>query len=203
MGINLWFAPQISEHCPNITPGRCTIRRSIFIRPGTASTFTPKDGTVHACKTSAEVISKRMWVLNGTNIRLSTSSKRNMLSCRSMLGTIYESNSTIFSEGPAQKSLYSYLQYHWWAKILTENVESIDSSNIYSSSNEGIAICTRTIAGIIVQIPSIIWLSSKFFVVNLFKPVLIIQYPTNEIINTKIIQIKSCKKKLTLPLMEN
>ena len=48
IGINLWFAPQISEHCPKKTPGRCLMNLTWFNRPGTASAFTPKEGTVQA-----------------------------------------------------------------------------------------------------------------------------------------------------------
>ena len=66
---------------------------------------------------------------------------------------------------------------------------------MYNNNKEGMAIWTKTIAGIIVQIHSIIWLSSNFFLVSLLKNVIIKQYPTNLIINTRIIVIKSCKKK--------
>ena len=124
---------------------------------------------------------------------MSTSNNRNILSDNSIDGIMYESNSKGFKE-EAQKSEYSYLQYHWWATTLTEKVESIDSSSIYKSSKEGIAIWISTIAGIIVQTPSIICLSNKFLVINIFIVDLTIQYPTNEIIKTRIIQIKSCKK---------
>ena len=109
IGINLWFAPQISEHWPYDTPGRWIIRRNIFIRPGTASTLTPNEGTVQAWITSADEISNRTWVLKGNTIRLSTSSNRNILVSNSFDGTIYESNSNLFIED-AQKSEYSYLQ---------------------------------------------------------------------------------------------
>ena len=68
----------------------------------------------------------------------------------------------------AQKSLYSYLQYHWCPIALIVKLESIDSSSIYNNSNEGIAIWIKIIAGIIVQMHSIICLSNRFILINLF-----------------------------------
>jgi len=47
MGINEWFVPQISEHCPVYNPRRLENRKIWFKRPGRASTFTPIVGTVH------------------------------------------------------------------------------------------------------------------------------------------------------------
>lgn len=47
IGMNLWPAPQISEHCPIKTPGRLIKIIIWLIRPGMASDFTPKDGIVH------------------------------------------------------------------------------------------------------------------------------------------------------------
>ena len=75
------------------------------------------------------------------------------------------------SIGKDQKSEYSYLQYHWCAIIFKDSLASIDSSNIYNNNREGIAICTNTSAGIIVQIHSITCLSNKFLVTILFKTV--------------------------------
>jgi len=72
--------------------------------------------------------------------------------------------------------------------------ESIDSSSIYKSSREGMAIWIRITAGTIVQIHSIICLSNKFLLINELNIILNIIYPTNLIIKTKIILIKSCKK---------
>lgn len=59
MGIKLWLAPQISEHCPKYRPGRWLINLTWFSRPGTASALTPREGTVQECKTSAEEINIR------------------------------------------------------------------------------------------------------------------------------------------------
>ena len=73
-------------------------------------------------------------------------------------------------------------------------LESIDSSSIYSSNNEGIAIWIKIIAGIIVQIHSIIWLSNRFLLTKELNNILTIINPTKVIIKTKIILIKSCKK---------
>jgi len=74
------------------------------------------------------------------------------------------------------------------------NDESIDSSNIYKSKREGMAIWIKITAGTIVQIHSIICLSNKFLLINELNIILTIIYPTNLIIKTKIILIKSCKK---------
>ena len=73
-------------------------------------------------------------------------------------------------------------------------LESIDSSSIYSNNNEGIAIWIKIIAGIIVQIHSIIWLSNRFLLTKELNNILTIINPTKVIIKTKIMLIKSCKK---------
>ena len=73
-------------------------------------------------------------------------------------------------------------------------LESIDSSSIYSNNNKGIAIWIKIIAGIIVQIHSIIWLSNRFLLTKELNNILTIINPTKVIIKTKIILIKSCKK---------
>ena len=107
MGINLWFAPQISEHWPKKIPGRCLINFTWFNRPGIASAFTPKEGTVQACKTSADEINIRIWILYGIIVRLSTSNKRNIFDSNSFWGIIYESNSIWIFDLIDQKSVYS------------------------------------------------------------------------------------------------
>lgn len=76
IGINLWLAPQISEHWPKYTPERLTERQNWLIRPGTASIFTPKEGTVHEWITSEEETKNRIGKKVGKIKRLSTSSKR-------------------------------------------------------------------------------------------------------------------------------
>lgn len=88
IGINLWLAPQISEHCPKNRPGRLVKKLTWFNRPGTASTFTPRAGTVQEWRTSAAVINVRIWVLIGTTVRLSTSNKRKFFSSISLEGII-------------------------------------------------------------------------------------------------------------------
>lgn len=65
MGINLWPAPQISEHCPIIIPGRFDIIVIWFIRPGVASAFIPREGIVHEWSTSFDVISIRVGTIEG------------------------------------------------------------------------------------------------------------------------------------------
>ncbi len=76
IGINEWLAPQISEHCPKKIPGFIITNLNWFNRPGSASTFTPNAGTVHAWITSAAVIRLRISVIIGRIVRLSTSSNR-------------------------------------------------------------------------------------------------------------------------------
>lgn len=65
MGINLWPAPQISEHCPTKILGRLIINIIWFIRPGLASDLTPNDGIVQECSTSFEEIIIRIGVEDG------------------------------------------------------------------------------------------------------------------------------------------
>lgn len=77
IGINLWFIPQISEHWPKKIPGRFLIKFNWLIRPGTASTLIPSDGTVHEWITSVEVVINRNGIFIGIIIRLSVSSNRN------------------------------------------------------------------------------------------------------------------------------
>lgn len=48
-----------------------------FIRPGHASTLTPKAGIAQLCKTSREVTNTRIFVCTGKYTILSTSNKRN------------------------------------------------------------------------------------------------------------------------------
>lgn len=83
MGIKLWLAPQISEHCPKKTPGRPIMKVVWFSRPGTASTFTPKAGTVQECRTSSAEIRSRTGDSMGATIRLSASRRRNCPGVRS------------------------------------------------------------------------------------------------------------------------
>lgn len=92
IGMKLWLAPQISEHCPKNTPVREVARGSWFSRPGTASTFTPSEGTVHECSTSSAVTTIRACRLAGIIIRLSTSSSRGDPFGRSCVWIMYESN---------------------------------------------------------------------------------------------------------------
>jgi hypothetical protein len=77
--MNLWFIPQISEHCPKYNPGRIQNKFNWLIRPGTASTLIPNDGIVHEWITSKEEIIIRNEILKGIINRLSVSNKRNWL----------------------------------------------------------------------------------------------------------------------------
>jgi len=73
-------------------------------------------------------------------------------------------------------------------------LESIDSSSMYNNNNEGIAIWIKMIAGMIVQIHSIICLSNKFLLIKELNNILTIINPTKVIIKIRIMLIKSCKK---------
>lgn len=77
------------------------VNPSWFNRPGTASTFTPNEGTVHAWITSAAVTSTRISICMGNTTRLSTSSRRKSPGNRSDVGVMYESISI------SMKSVYS------------------------------------------------------------------------------------------------
>lgn len=107
IGMNLWFAPQISLHCPVKIPVRLAKRINWFIRPGIASTLIPIDGIVHEWITSSDKINVRIVVFLGIIRWFDVSSKRIMLD-----SFIKESNEMF------EKSEYSYDQYHWWPVIL-------------------------------------------------------------------------------------
>jgi len=72
----------------------------------------------------------RISVNIGINIRLSTSNNRNspLFKCRSCV--INESNII------CGKSLYSYLQYHWWPMILTVIMSWSSSSIKYNKRRD-------------------------------------------------------------------
>lgn len=95
MGIKLWFAPQISEHCPKYSPPRLAKKLIWFNRPGVASTFTPNLGIVHEWSTSAAVINIRIWEFMGIIVRVSTSKSRVILFLMSLEGNKNESNSIL------------------------------------------------------------------------------------------------------------
>jgi hypothetical protein len=76
IGINLWLAPQISEHCPNRSPGVLIKNDDWFKRPGIASAFTASEGTVQEWITSAAEIKTRVEILIGIGVRESTSKRR-------------------------------------------------------------------------------------------------------------------------------
>jgi len=65
IGINEWFAPQISEHCPENIPSRLGVLKIWLIRPGRASTLVPKEGTVHEWMTSSDVTIIRVVTFTG------------------------------------------------------------------------------------------------------------------------------------------
>ena len=146
-----------------------------------ASAFTPKLGTVHECKTSADEIKFRIWVLKGKTTRLSTSISRVLPIPRSEIGTIYESNS--FSK----KSEYSYLQYHWCPKVFKVTKGEDTLSIKYNKPMEGKQINKRINVGATVQNSSRDWDSSIIRLIFLLTTVLIILNPTIVIIKIKTV----------------
>lgn len=88
IGIKLWFAPQISEHCPKYRPGRIIIKTHWFNRPGVESILIPKEGIVQEWMTSTEEVRIRIGKLKGRTHRLSTSKSRNSLGESSLVGII-------------------------------------------------------------------------------------------------------------------
>lgn len=62
------------------------IRVVWFSRPGIASVFRPRDGTVHECSTSSDEISMRIVISIGKTTRLSTSSSRSSPGFSSWVG---------------------------------------------------------------------------------------------------------------------
>lgn len=60
-----------------------------------------------------------------------------------------------------EKSVYSYLQYHWWPMALRVRLGFLTSSVRYKRRREGMARNRRIIAGMMVQIVSICWASIK------------------------------------------
>lgn len=161
IGINLWFAPQISEHCPYINPGRSILILPWFNRPGTASILIPKAGTAHEWITSAAVTSNRICEFIGKTVRLSTSSNRNLLFSISLTGVMYESNSRSW------KSEYSYFQYHWCPITLIVIIGLLISSIMYNNRSDGSAIKISVIAGSKVHNISIVCPSNKYRLINL------------------------------------
>lgn len=111
MGINLWFNPQISEHWPKYNPFRSRFILNWLIRPGIASTLIANDGIAQEWITSNDETNLRILKLIGKIKRLSTSNNRKIFFIEKLFN-INESNSIFL------KSLYSYLQYHWWPIIL-------------------------------------------------------------------------------------
>jgi hypothetical protein len=89
-----WLAPQISEHCPKNKPHTGKEEKTIFIRPGLASAFIPKQGIVHLWRTSEELIKNRHTELTGKTKWLSVWRRRKSPLFKSEKGVIYLSNST-------------------------------------------------------------------------------------------------------------
>jgi hypothetical protein len=116
MGIKEWFAPQISEHCPENIPIRFLWIISWFSRPGDASALTPIEGMVQEWITSADVTSTRIWVFAGINTLSEHFSSRIVV-----FGSMNISASFSFDGS-------SWDQYHWCPVAFTVIVASFDSS---------------------------------------------------------------------------
>lgn len=144
IGINLCPAPQISEHCPIIIPGRFEISIVWFIRPGVASAFTPIDGIVHECSTSFEVTITRVGHMIGITRLLETVLSRIFFEFDIMDVTI------LFI-----RFEYSYVQFHWYPIAFIVMRGDTISSIMYSVFIDGKAIKIRRKAGIDVQNTSV------------------------------------------------
>jgi len=116
VGMNLWFAPQISEHCPYRITGRLTEDLVWFSRPGVACAFIPSLGIVHVCSTYVVVTIIQVGEFMGRTIGLSVYGSRKVLVSYSACDNIYESN---FS---SVKSENSYLQCHWCSTAFNVSV---------------------------------------------------------------------------------
>lgn len=60
IGMNEWFIPQISEHCPKNNPGRFINNMAWLSRPGVESILIPREGTVHEWITSIDDVRIRI-----------------------------------------------------------------------------------------------------------------------------------------------
>jgi hypothetical protein len=78
IGINLWFAPQISEHWPKNRPVILGKKLIWLSRPGTASTLTPIEGRAQEWSTSDAEIKLRTCEFTGTKVWLSVSRRRGL-----------------------------------------------------------------------------------------------------------------------------
>lgn len=109
IGINLWPAPQISEHCPIKVLGRLIISIIWFIRPGVASALIPKEGIVQECSTSFDVTIIRVGVWIGTIKWFEVSIRR------------FELDLMIREEKfISLRFEYWYAQFHWNPILLIE-----------------------------------------------------------------------------------
>jgi hypothetical protein len=122
----------------------------------------PSLGTVHECSTSAAVTISRIGDFIGSTIRMSVSSSRNVLDCKSSRCTIYESNSSFV------KSEHSQLQYHWCPTAFSAITGLWISSTRYSNRRGGIAMNSKVIAVATVQTVSSICPSRMNRLVCLF-----------------------------------
>lgn len=188
IGMNLWFVPQISEHCPKYNPGRLENMNDWFKRPGVESILIPREGIVHEWITSIDVVSIRIGVLKGITQRLSTSRRRKSLVLSNWVGIINESKVKLI------KSEYSYLQYHWWPIDLIVSLLLWVSSVKYKILIEGIAIKIKINIGVIVQINSMVCPWRRNRSINLLFIILNIMNLIINIIKIKIIIVKSWKK---------
>lgn len=96
---------------------------------------------------------------------------------------MYESISTF------EKSVYSYLQYHWCPTVFTVRDGFLTSSVMYKIRSDGRANTRRISAGRIVHTVSTICASKIYRFMYLFSIRAIIAYPTTVSTNVKIISV--------------
>ena len=148
-GINLWFVPQISEHCPHDTPILLDFVLILFTCPGMESILIFNDGIHHEWITSMDVVININGVLNGITILLSVSK---ILKLNFFLYIIYELNLI-------SKFVYSYLQNHWLPIILIVILVIFISLFVYRIGIEIADIIKIINDGKIVHMVSMMWFS--------------------------------------------
>lgn len=148
-GMNLWFVPQISEHCPHDTPILLDFVLILFICPGMESILIFNDGIHHEWITSMDDMININGVLNGITILLSVSK---ILKLNFFLYIIYELNLI-------SKFVYSYLQNHWLPIILIVILVIFISLFVYRIGIEIADIIKIINDGKIVHMVSMMWFS--------------------------------------------
>lgn len=92
------------------------------------------------------------------------------------------------------KSVYSYLQYHWWPIVFTVREGFLTSSVMYKIRRDGKARTKRISAGRIVHTVSIVWASKMYRLTYLLDMSAIRAYPTTVSTKVRIIRVWSWKE---------